>query len=90
MDFLSNYSNVVILGICLCVGFVVKKWIRDLDNKFIPTINAVLGLLLSIWMSGWSLTPDVILSGLVSGLSATGAYEAFRQYIEKGGKTDGN
>lgn len=80
----DNYANVMIMGICLCVGFVLKKWVKDVSNQLIPTINAVLGLLLSIWMAGWSLTPTVVLTGMISGLSATGAYEAFRQFIETG------
>ena len=28
----------VVVGICLCTGFIVKKWVRDVDNKYIPTI----------------------------------------------------
>ena len=50
MDFLQEYSVVVILGICLCVGYIVKKWIADLDNKYIPTIVAILGVLINIWI----------------------------------------
>lgn len=83
MEFLNEFMLPVVLGICLCVGFVVKKWVKDVDNKYIPTICAVLGVLLSIWMSNWAVTPQIVLSGLVSGLSATGGYELFKQYLEK-------
>ena len=83
MDFLSEYMLPVVSGICLCAGFVIKKWIQDLDNKYIPTIVSVLGIFLATWMNAWHLTPEVILSGLVSGLASTGMYELFRQYIEK-------
>ena len=86
LGFLTEYLVVVIAGICLCVGFVVKKWIKDIDNKFIPTICAVLGLFLAVWMNGWTVTPSIVLSGLFSGLASTGLHQAFTRLIEKGGE----
>lgn len=83
MEFLTEYMLPVVLGICLCVGFVVKKWIKDVDNQYIPTIVSVLGIVLATWINSWQFTPEVILSGLISGLASTGMYELFRQYIEK-------
>lgn len=80
----NDYANIMIMGICLCVGFVLKKWVKDVSNRLIPTINAVLGFLLSVWMAQWNISPSIILTGMISGLSATGAYEAFRQFIEAG------
>lgn len=83
MDFLQDYSVLVILGICLCVGYIVKKWVADLDNKYIPTIVAILGVVINIWINDWVFTPQVLLQGLFSGLSSTGAHQLFKQYIEK-------
>lgn len=84
MDFLATYSVPVIVGICLCVGYVIKKWVDDLDNKYIPTILGVVGLVLAAWIHGWTLSPEIILEGLFSGLSATGLHQAFKQIIEGG------
>ena len=84
--FLQEFIIPVIVGICLCVGYIVKKWISDVDNKYIPTINAVIGLALSIWMSGFQFSPGIILQGMFSGLAATGLYEAFRNIIEDFGE----
>lgn len=81
MDFLNEYMLPVVLGICLCVGYIVKKWIKDVDNKYIPTIVAIIGIILSIWISNWNITPQIILSGLVSGLSSTGMHQLFKQFI---------
>lgn len=83
MEFLNDYMLPIVVGICLCIGYIVKKWIKDLDNKYIPTIVAVLGVILSTWVSEWQITPQVILSGLVSGLASTGLHQLFKQYIEK-------
>lgn len=86
MDWIKDFQIPIIVGICLCVGYVVKKWIKDLDNKWIPTICAVLGLLLAIWINAGTITPQVILQGLFSGLSATGLHQLFKQLIEGGDK----
>ena len=80
LDFLNNYFVPVIAGICFCVGFVIKKWIPNaaIDNKLIPTICGILGLVIALifnWESG--ITPEIILSGLFSGLAATGLHQAF-------------
>ena len=83
MEFLNEFMLPVVLGICLCMGYVIKQWVKDVDNKYIPTICAALGVFLSIWISNWTITPQIVLSGLVSGLSSTGCYEMFRQYLEK-------
>ena len=83
IEFLVEYFAPVIVGLCLCVGFVVKKWVADVDNRFIPTICAVLGVGLAIWINFPTVTPEVVLTGLFSGLAATGLFEAFRNLIDK-------
>ena len=83
MEWISEFMIPVILGICLCTGYVIKKWIRDIDNKSIPTILAVTGVILAAWIHGWTVTPEVVLSGLVSGLSSTGMHQLFTQFIEQ-------
>lgn len=86
MEFLNEFMLPVVLGICLCIGYIIKKWIKDVDNKYIPTIVAVLGVVLSIWISGWQITPEVILSGMISGLGSTGMHQVFKQFVEKENK----
>lgn len=82
MDFFNEFMMPVVFGICLCTGYIIKKWIADVDNKYIPGIVAVLGVFLSIWCSGWEITPEAILSGLISGLSSTGMHQMFKQFIK--------
>lgn len=52
LSFFSNYTVVVIVGICLITGYIAKKWVKDLDNKYIPTMVALLGAALNIWIMG--------------------------------------
>lgn len=84
MEFLNDFMVPVIMGICLCMGYIVKRWVKDVDNKFIPTLCAVLGVLLAVWMSWGNITPEVILSGLASGLASTGLHQAFTQFLNNG------
>ncbi|PWJ51108.1 phage holin family protein [Faecalicatena contorta] len=83
MEFLNEYVLPIVLGICLCIGYIIKQWVNDVDNKYIPTICAILGIAVSAWISGWNLTPQVVLGGLISGLASTGMHQLFKQYLEK-------
>lgn len=82
MEFLNDYMIPVIIGICLMVGYIVKHWVKDVDNKIIPTLCAVLGVVVALWMNWGNITPEVILSGLASGLASTGLHQAFKQLVE--------
>lgn len=87
MEFLNDYLVLIVVGICLCVGFVIKHLIpTDAINKFIPLVMAVLGVFLNVWLNGFTFTPEILLGGLASGLASTGMYEMFRQFIEKKGE----
>lgn len=84
MEFLNDYLVVVVVGICLCVGWVIKNLVPgEKVNRFIPLTMAVLGVLLNVWVSG-AITPEVILGGLASGLASTGMHQLFTQFIEGG------
>ncbi len=83
MEFLQDYVVVIVLGICLCVGYIIKHVIPgETVNRFIPLIMGVLGIGLNIWIN-LSVTPAIVLGGLVSGLASTGMHEAFKQVIKK-------
>lgn len=83
LTFLVNFAVPIIVGVCLCVGYVIKNVITtDTINKYIPLIMAVLGVVLNIWIN-MSFTPEILLGGMFSGLASTGLYEAFKQLIKK-------
>ena len=83
MDFLNDFMVFAIVGICLCVGYIIKKVIaKDTFDRFIPLVVGLLGVGLNIWMN-MAVYADIILGGLVSGLASTGLYEAFNQFIKK-------
>lgn len=82
LNFLNNFVVPVIVGICLCIGYILKNLVpSDKVNKYIPAIMGVLGVVLNCWIAG-KVTPEVLLGGLFSGLASTGLYEAFRNLIK--------
>lgn len=85
MEFINDYLVAIILVICLCVGYIIKK-IEFIPNKYIPLIMGVLGVILSLVNAVTNNLPIdliVIAQGLVSGLASTGMHQAFTQIIEK-------
>ena len=86
MDFLVQYSAPVVLGICLCAGYILKHAVTtDKINKYIPAILGALGVGINCWVN-LDFTPDVLLTGLFSGLASTGLHQAFKAFLEKFGK----
>lgn len=83
MEFITEYISVVGLVGALGVGYVVKNLIPNKEiNNYIPAIAAFVGLLICLWDANWIATPQVIVTGMISGLASTGLYEAFKNFIE--------
>ena len=81
LTFLNEYFIPVIVGICLCVGYVIKTSVPKVDNSLIPMILSILGLLINIWINS-SINPSIVLGGLFSGLASTGLHQMFKNLIK--------
>lgn len=91
LNVLNQYLVVIVVAICLCIGYVIKLSFSKIPNKYIPLIMAILGVILNIWLCGGKFTPEVLLGGLFSGLASTGLHQAFSQLINnKGSDKNGN
>lgn len=89
-----NYVNPVTVGICLCIGYIIKHSISQIPNKLIPLIMGVLGAAFSL-INNWPVETAqaalaAVYGGLASGLVSTGLHQAFAQMIggtdDKGGE----
>lgn len=79
---LTQYLSIVVAGICLCVGYIIKNSLDFIPNKYIPLIMGVLGLIINILINlSTGINAEVILGGLFSGLASTGLYEMFKNLI---------
>lgn len=83
ITFLNQFINVVIVGICLCVGYVIKTSLTKINNKYIPLIVLILGTILSVVTNLNNFGLEDILTGMFSGLASTGLYELFKNLIER-------
>lgn len=77
MEILQDYIVIIVMAICLAIGYIIKHFL-PMDNKWIPLIMGMLGVVLNTWVSGWMFTPEILLGGLASGLASTGAFELVR------------
>lgn len=82
ISFLCNYIVFVVLGICLCIGYVIKYSLDFIPNKYIPLIMLIVGVISNIAFNH-AVSADIVLAGMFTGLSSTGLHEAFRNVIEK-------
>ena len=83
MEWILEFSAPIIVGICLCIGYILKNVVTtDKINKYIPLIMGVLGVGLNCWIN-LSFTPEILLTGLISGLSSTGLHQVFKNLINK-------
>lgn len=82
---MSEFATVAsITVICYFIGLACHN-IPKLDNKWIPCIVGLFGIILGI--VGWKVIPeypannvlDAIAVGIVSGLASTGANQAVKQ-----------
>lgn len=78
IDF-ENYLIPVIMIGCLCVGFVMKKWLPT-DDKWIPTVLSILGAISGLILFGFDY--EGIVKGMLSGLASVGLHQVFYQFIK--------
>lgn len=83
ISFITDMYVPIIMVACLVVGFIVKKWIHDVEDKWIPTIVTILGAVLGFVINGASI--EAVVAGAVTGLASTGLHQLFKQLIEGGG-----
>lgn len=78
ISFIDNYFIPVVVVFCLCIGYILRNWLPT-DNKWIPTILFVVGVVSGIIVGG--LTFEAVVSGAVSGLASVGLNQAFKQAL---------
>lgn len=96
LAYLNELISPVALGIALVIGFLIKYAIKSTKiNYFIPIICAVIGVIVVACVDIPSGVFGVtsILQGCISGLAATGLFEAFRNMfnipkLDKDGEYD--
>ena len=83
IEFLTDYSVPIVIGVCLCVGYVIKNLVQSSAiNRYIPLIVSILGVVVNVWLN-LAFTPEVLLGGLFSGLISTGMHQLLKNIINR-------
>lgn len=75
----EDYLIPIITVGCMCVGFVMKKWLPT-DDKYIPTVLAILGAVSGAILFGFQY--EGIVKGMLSGLASVGLHQLFYQFAK--------
>lgn len=75
----ENYLIPIITIGCLCIGFVLKKWMPT-DDKWIPTVLCLLGAISGALLFG--VDYEGVVKGMLSGLASVGLHQAFHQFLK--------
>lgn len=79
IDFIDGMIMPIITAACLCIGYVMKKWLPT-DDKWIPTVLLIIGALSGLILFG--VDYEGIVKGMVSGLAAVGLHQVFKQHLK--------
>ena len=78
IDFETYLIPIITIG-CMCVGFVMKKWLPT-DDKWIPTVLLILGAVSGAILFG--LDYEGVVKGMLSGLASVGLHQVYYQFIK--------
>lgn len=77
-EFINLYYMPVVAAVCFGTGYVIKHWLPT-DNKWIPTVGAILGTILGC-LALHEISVEAVAKGMISGLAATGLYELISEH----------
>ena len=81
LDLYMSFINGGVMLFCLAIGYIIKTSVPKIDNKYIPLIMALVGIIVAVFNSQ-NIDFNIVLGGLITGLASTGLYEAFRNLIQ--------
>lgn len=79
IEFIDGMIMPIITAACLCIGYVMKKWLPT-DDKWIPTALLIIGALSGLVLFG--IDYEGVVKGMVSGLAAVGLHQVFKQHMK--------
>lgn len=82
LGFLTEYYVPIVVVACLVVGYVIKKSLDFIPNKYIPLILTVLGAVVGC-VANSVIDLNTVVYGAFSGLASTGLHQTFTNIIEK-------
>lgn len=79
LEFVDGLIIPLITAACLCIGYVMKKWLPT-DDKWIPTVLLAVGAISGLILFGAHY--EGLVKGMVSGVAAVGMHQVFKQHLK--------
>ncbi len=89
IEMVGNNIEISTVLFCAVIGIIYNNYFKD-QNKHLPLLVMILGIFFSVWNHEWSVTPNIVLMGMISGVASTGFHQIFKQYFGKAHITDLN
>ncbi len=75
-----EFAGIYIVGLIIGISEVFKK--AGINNRYIPILNLILGLLAGMFLLGDDIKSGVVI-GIFIGLSASGLYSGAKNTLDK-------
>ena len=85
MEFIKGLEMPLITAFCMILGFILKKWVHDEKDRFIPTILVIIGATLACIINQ-KFTVESLVAGAFSARSSTGTHQLFKHLISGKGE----
>lgn len=80
LSMITNFISPIILIGCLGIGYALHSLNFKILDSFLPILSASLGVAAAIWSFG-TVDLNTVVTGIISGLAATGMYEALKNML---------
>lgn len=89
LEFLTEDYMPLVMAACLVVGYLIKKTLNFIPNKYIPLILAITGAIFGCCTKK-NISLENMIYGAMTGLASTGMHQSFTRLIEKNERLEDN
>ena len=65
----TQYMVPLVIGFCMCIGYVIKTSLDFIPNKYIPLIMLMVGVVINVSLNE-KITAEIVIAGSLSGLAS--------------------
>ena len=70
----TQYMVPLVIGFCMCIGYVIKTSLDFIPNKYIPLIMLMVGVVINVSLNE-KITAEIVIAGALSGLASIGTHQ---------------
>ena len=74
----TQYMVPLVIGFCMCIGYVIKTSLDFIPNKYIPLIMLMVGVVINVSLNE-KITAEIVIAGALSGLASIGTHQTCKE-----------